>query len=81
MNLGSQKLRTSEAGCGESRTPRFNREERGIIPAFDSNQCSVKKVKLMRRSTGLITTAFIAARVATLSARFVTEFPAYREVL
>ncbi|MEH2462014.1 MAG: hypothetical protein V7K34_32890, partial [Nostoc sp.] len=44
-------------------------------------QCSVKKVKLMRRSRGLITTAFIAARVATLSARFVTEFPAYREVL
>ena len=32
----TRKLRTSEAGCGESRTPRFNREERGIIPAFDS---------------------------------------------
>jgi RNA-directed DNA polymerase len=33
----SKKLRTSEAGCGESCTPRFNREGRGIIPALDSN--------------------------------------------
>ena len=44
-------------------------------------QCTVKKVKLIRRSTSLIITAVTTARVASLSARFVTEFPAYREVL
>jgi len=31
-----RKLRTSEAGCGESRTPRFKREVRGIIAPIDS---------------------------------------------
>jgi len=36
-----RKLRTSEAGCSESCTPRFNREERGIIPAFDSTRNSL----------------------------------------
>ena len=30
------KLRTSEAGCSESCTPRFNREGRGVIPSLDS---------------------------------------------
>ena len=44
-------------------------------------QCTVKKVKLIRRSTGLIITAVKTARVASLSARFVTEFPTYRKVL
>ena len=44
-------------------------------------QCTVKKVKLIRRSTSLIITAVKTARVASLSSRFVTEFPAYREVL
>jgi len=44
-------------------------------------QCTVKKVKLILRSTSLIITAVKTARVASLSARFVTEFPAYREVL
>ncbi|WP_340643462.1 group II intron reverse transcriptase/maturase [Phormidium pseudopriestleyi] len=39
----TRKLRTSEAGCGESRTPRFNTEERGIIPAFDSTKVSTRK--------------------------------------
>ncbi|MEH2126426.1 hypothetical protein, partial [Nostoc sp.] len=29
-------LRTSEAGCGENRTPRFNREVPRIIPGIDS---------------------------------------------
>ncbi|MHC0067474.1 hypothetical protein ACWATR_32000 [Nostoc sp. UIC 10890] len=31
-----RKLRTSEAGCDESRTPRFNREVPRIIPGIDS---------------------------------------------
>ena len=44
-------------------------------------QCTVKKVKLILRSTSLIITAVKTARVASLLARFVTEFPAYREVL
>jgi hypothetical protein len=44
-------------------------------------QCTVKKVKLILRSTSLIITAVKTARVASLSARFVTEFPTYREVL
>jgi hypothetical protein len=43
--------------------------------------CTVKKVKLIRRSAGLIITAVKTARVASLSARFVTEFPTYREIL
>ncbi|MCC5606331.1 Uma2 family endonuclease [Nostoc sp. CHAB 5834] len=33
-----RKLRISEAGCGESRTPRFNREVRGIISPIDSTK-------------------------------------------
>jgi hypothetical protein len=33
-----RKLRTSEAGCDESRTPRFNREVPRIIPGIDSNK-------------------------------------------
>jgi hypothetical protein len=44
-------------------------------------QFSKNKVSLIKRSTGLITTVVKTTRVASLSARFVTEFPAYREVL
>ena len=33
-------VKESEAGCDESRTPRFNREVRGIIPAIDSTSRS-----------------------------------------
>lgn len=44
-------------------------------------QCTAKKVKLVTRSIGLITNATLVARVASLSALKVTEFPASREVL
>ncbi|BAY89697.1 pathogenesis related protein [Microchaete diplosiphon NIES-3275] len=37
-----RKLRTSEAGCGESRTPRFNREVREIILSIDSTKASAE---------------------------------------
>ncbi|MEH1912940.1 hypothetical protein [Nostoc sp.] len=39
-----RKLRTSEAGCGESRTPRFNREVPRIIPGIDSTQAGIRPV-------------------------------------
>jgi RRXRR protein len=44
-------------------------------------QFSKNKVRLIRRSTGLIITATKVARVASLSALKVTEFPASQEVL
>ncbi|MEH1964434.1 MAG: AAA-like domain-containing protein, partial [Nostoc sp.] len=40
------KLRTSEAGCDESRTPRFNREVPRIIPGIDSNFMAGESIRL-----------------------------------
>jgi hypothetical protein len=40
-----RKLRTSEAGCGESRTPRFNREVPRIIPGIDSTKAEVSEIE------------------------------------
>ena len=44
-------------------------------------QFSKNKVQLIRRSIGLIITVVKTARVASLSARFVTEFPPYQVFL
>jgi hypothetical protein len=40
-----RKLRTSEAGCDESRTPRFNREVPRTIPGIDSTNLIQDKIR------------------------------------
>ncbi|MCC5610630.1 molybdenum cofactor biosynthesis protein MoaB, partial [Nostoc sp. CHAB 5834] len=48
-----RKLRTSEAGCGESRTPRFNRELPRIIPGIDSTKSSNLDAVIFSGGTGI----------------------------